>query len=80
MMLAAPPPGHAHPGWHWRVLLVDPGGHHWVAPQLMHVALVVALVAAEYVPDRHGAVSRLPPPQNHPAGQMTVSMVDPGGQ
>ena len=60
--------------------LVDAASHQMVEGQLRHVALLAAPVAVEYVPARHGAVSRVPPPQYQPAGQMVVPIVAPSGQ
>ena len=40
----------------------------------------VAPTVVEYLPLGQGAVSRPPPLQNQPAGQVTVLIVDPSGQ
>ncbi len=47
MRLGRPPPGHAQPGKHWPVVLVEPTGHHVPAGHAKHVALEVAPVEAE---------------------------------
>ena len=78
--LAAPAPGHAKPGWHGVVPLVEPVGHQMPAPQLRHVVFALAPSVLEYVPARHCPVSRVPPPQNQPAGHCTVLDVEPAGQ
>lgn len=80
MTLGAPPPGHAHPSAHVVVPFTEPGGHQIPAAQDAHVALDVAPVAAEKVPERQGPFSRPPPPQNWPAGHVTVLVVLPSGQ